>query len=123
MLELVYAVAHGHGLGVANTFHAGDGNLHPCFYFDDREPGIIERVVAAGEAIVRRCIDLGGSVTGEHGIGTEKLDLMPLMFSPADLAFHARVKTIFNDGERCNSCKVLPSARAEHRTRWRGAAT
>ena len=125
MLEFVYEVAAANGLGVANMFHAGDGNLHPCFYFDDREPGVIGRVVAAGEAIVRRCIDLGGSVTGEHGIGTEKLDMMPLMFSPVDLAFQARVKTIFNDGDLCNPCKVLPSARAcaEHRTRWRGAAT
>ena len=125
MLAYVYEVAEANGLGVANMFHAGDGNLHPCFYFDDREPGIIDRVVAAGEAIVRRCIDLGGSVTGEHGIGAEKLDLMPLMFSPEDLAFQARVKRIFNDGDLCNPCKVLPSARAcaEHRTRWRGAAT
>ena len=125
MLAYVYEVAEANGLGVANMFHAGDGNLHPCFYFDDRELGIIERVVAAGEAIVRRCLDLGGSVTGEHGIGTEKLDLMPLMFSPEDLAFQARVKTILNDGDLCNPCKVLPSARAcaEHRTRWRGAAT
>ena len=125
MLEFVYEVAAANRLGVANMFHAGDGNLHPCFYFDDREPGVIERVVAAGEAIVRRCIDLGGSVTGEHGIGTEKLDMMPLMFSPADLAFQARVKRIFNDGDLCNPCKVLPSTRAcaEHRTRWRGAAT
>ncbi len=125
MLEFVYRVAEENGLGVANMFHAGDGNLHPCFYFDDREPGIIDRVVAAGEAIVGRCIDLGGSVTGEHGIGTEKLDLMPLMFSPEDLAFQARVKRILNDGELCNPCKILPSARAcaEHRTRWRGAAT
>lgn len=125
MLEFVYQVAEENGLGVANMFHAGDGNLHPCFYFDDRTPGIVDRVVHAGEAIVRRCIDLGGSVTGEHGIGTEKLDLMPLMFSPEDLEFQARVKSIFNDGELCNPCKVLPSARAcaEHRTRWRGAAT
>ncbi len=125
MLAYVYEVAEAHGLGVANMFHAGDGNLHPCFYFDDRAPGIIDRVVAAGEAIVKRCIDLGGSVTGEHGIGTEKLDLMPLMFSPEDLAFQARVKRILNDGDLCNPCKVLPSARAcaEHRTRWRGAAT
>ena len=125
MLDFVYAVAESHKLGVANMFHAGDGNLHPCFYFDDREPGAIERVVAAGEAIVRRCLDLGGSVTGEHGIGTEKLDLMPLMFSPESLALQARVKRIFNDGELCNPCKVLPSARAcaEHRPRWRGAAT
>ncbi len=125
MLEFVYEVARTNGLGVANMFHAGDGNLHPCFYFDDREPGITERGVAAGEASGGRCIGLGGSVTGEHGIGTEKIDLMPLMFSPADLEFQARIRSILNDGGLCNPCKVLPSARAcsEHRTRWRGAAT
>lgn len=125
MLQFCYAVAAEHRLGIANMFHAGDGNLHPCFYFDDRETGAVERVVKAGEAIVRRCVELGGSVTGEHGIGTEKLDLMPLMFSPEDLAFQARIKSIFNDGELCNPCKVLPSGRAcaEHRPRWRGAAT
>jgi len=125
MLAYVYEVAAANGLGIANMFHAGDGNLHPCFYFDDRIPGMIDKVVAAGEAIVHRCLELGGSVTGEHGIGTEKLDLMPLMFTPDDLAFQAQVKHIFNDGELCNPCKILPSARAcaEHRTRWRGAAT
>src|SRR5579871_2682691 len=71
-LDFVYSVAAKHGLSVANLFHAGDGNLHPCFYFDDREPGKIEQVVAAGEEILKWCIDLGGSISGEHGVGVEK---------------------------------------------------
>ncbi len=125
MLDFVYSVAADKNIGVANIFHAGDGNLHPCFYFDDRDPDQVERVIEAGEIIIRKCIELGGSVSGEHGIGVEKMDLMPLMFSPADLEAQAMVKRIFNDGELCNPCKVLPNQRgcAEHRMRWRGVAT
>jgi len=117
MLDFVYEVAKAKNIGVANIFHAGDGNLHPCFYFDDRDSVQVEKVIEAGEIIIRKCIELGGSVSGEHGIGVEKMDLMPLMFSPADLEVQAMVKRIFNDGELCNPCKV------EHRMRWRGVAT
>lgn len=125
MLDFVYEVAQAKNIGVANIFHAGDGNLHPCFYFDDRDPAQVDAVIHAGETIIKKCIELGGSVTGEHGIGVEKMDLMPLMFSPADLEAQAMVKRIFNDGELCNPCKVLPNQRGcnEHRMRWRGAAT
>jgi glycolate oxidase len=124
MLDFVYETAARYDLGVANLFHAGDGNLHPCFYFDDRVEGVVDRVVAAGEAIMERCIELGGSVTGEHGIGVEKLDLMAKMFSAEDLAAQARVKAIFNRGDLCNPCKVLPTQKScvEHRARWRGVA-
>jgi len=81
-------------------------------------------VVEAGEEIIRRCVELGGSVSGEHGIGIEKIDLMSLMFSPEDLALQATAKRIFNDGELCNPCKVLPNQKGcvEHRKRWRGTA-
>ena len=125
MLDFVYEVAEAHKIGVANIFHAGDGNLHPCFYFDDRDALQVERVIEAGEIIIKKCIELGGSVSGEHGIGVEKMDLMPLMFSPADLEAQAMVKRIFNDGMLCNPCKVLPNQRgcAEHKMRWRGVAT
>lgn len=124
MLDFVYAVAAKHKVGVANIFHAGDGNLHPCFYFDDRDPAQIEAVVEAGEEIIRRCIELGGSVTGEHGIGVEKIDLMKLMFSPDDLELQAMAKRIFNDGMLCNPCKVLPNQKScvEHKARWKGVA-
>ncbi len=125
MLDFVYATAAKQGIGVANIFHAGDGNLHPCFYFDDRVPAQVDAVIQAGEEIVRRCIELGGSVTGEHGIGVEKADLMPLMFSPADLELQAMAKRIFNNGNLCNPCKVLPNQKScvEHKGRWRGVAT
>jgi glycolate oxidase len=124
MLDTVYAIAEEHGVGVANIFHAGDGNLHPCFYFDDRDPKQVKAVVEAGEAIMRRCIELGGSITGEHGVGVEKLDLMPLMFTEADLELQARAKRVFNDGTLCNPCKILPNQKScvEHRQRWRGIA-
>lgn len=124
MLDFVYLVAAKHKIGVANLFHAGDGNLHPCFYFDDRDPEQVHRVVEAGEEVIRRCIELGGSVSGEHGIGVEKIDLMPLMFSESDLRLQALAKRVFNDGALCNPCKVLPNQKSclEHQKRWRGTA-
>ena len=124
MLETVYETASRYGVGVANIFHAGDGNLHPCFYFDDRDPKQVEAVIAAGEELMKRCIALGGSVSGEHGIGVEKLDLMALMFSEEDLRLQADAKSIFSDGRLCNPCKVLPNQKGciEHRKRWRGVA-
>lgn len=124
MLEFVSEVAARHGLGVANLFHAGDGNLHPCFYFDEREPGIVQRVVDAGTEILDRCLALGGSITGEHGIGVEKIDLMQRMFSADDLRVQGLAKSVFNEGDLCNPCKVLPNQKGclEHQKRWRGAA-
>jgi glycolate oxidase len=125
MLDFVYAVAAEFGVGVANMFHAGDGNLHPCFYFDDRDKAQIDAVVAAGEKIMRKCVELGGSLTGEHGIGVEKVGMMGLMFSAQDLAYQGLVKEIFNSNPLCNPCKMLPDQKGcvEHMSRWRGAAT
>lgn len=124
MLDFVYEVAAKYKVNVANLFHAGDGNLHPCFYFDDRDPNQVHAVVEAGEEITRRCVELGGSVTGEHGVGVEKQDLLPLMFTPDDLRLQAMAKRIFNDGDLCNPCKVLPTDKScvEHKKRWRGVA-
>lgn len=106
MLKYVYEVAQKHNLGVANIFHAGDGNLHPCFYFDDRDPLQVEAVMAAGELIMRRCVELGGTLSGEHGIGIEKMMLMDLMFSPADLEFQKLPSVVFGS---MNPCKILPN--------------
>lgn len=124
MLDFVYETAAQAGIGVANLFHAGDGNLHPCFYFDDRDQSQVDRAIHAGEEIMRKCIELGGSVTGEHGIGVEKQDLMSEMFTAEDLALQAKIKEIFNPGTLCNPCKVLPNQKGcvEHKKRWRGAA-
>lgn len=124
-LEAVYEIAKRRNIGVANIFHAGDGNLHPCFYFDDRDPKQVEAVVEAGEEIIELCVRLGGSVTGEHGVGVEKQSLLGHMFTPADLEYQLKIKQIFAQGDLCNPCKVLPSAKGclEHKARWRGVAT
>ena len=125
MLVTVYATAVEFGLGVANMFHAGDGNLHPIFYFDERIPGKVEAVIEAGEKIMRRCIELGGSVSGEHGIGVEKVDLLAAMFDTDSIELQRRVQRAFTSTEHCNPCKVIPHGKGcvEHMRRWRGAAT
>jgi glycolate oxidase len=94
---------------VLNVFHAGDGNLHPLLVYDGREPGVMERVQDAGEEIVRVSVEAGGVLSGEHGIGLEKRDLMPLMFSAVDLDAQARLRSAFDPSELANPGKVLPS--------------
>jgi glycolate oxidase len=109
VLEQVYAIATEHELIVMNVFHAGDGNLHPLIVFDAREPGIWERVHAAGDAILRACVDAGGVLSGEHGIGLEKRDAMPWMFSEHDLDAQARLRDAFDPSGAANPQKVLPA--------------
>ena len=112
VLGKVYEIAGRHGLLVMNVFHAGDGNLHPLLVFDKREPGVMERVHAAGEEIVRASVEAGGVLSGEHGIGLEKRDFMPLMFGPADLAAQAAMRVSFDPSGLANPFKVLPSPAA-----------
>ncbi len=109
VLAKVYEIAARHELLVLNVFHAGDGNLHPLLVYDGREPGVMDRVEAAGEEIVRVSVEAGGVLSGEHGIGLEKRDLMPLMFSPVDLDAQARLRAAFDPDELANPGKVLPS--------------
>jgi glycolate oxidase len=109
VLAEVYAIAERHGLGVMNVFHAGDGNLHPLLLFDAREPGTMDRVHAAGEEIVALSIAAGGVLSGEHGIGLEKRDLMPLLFGPDDLDAQARLRDAFDPDGVANPTKVLPA--------------
>ena len=97
-----------YGFRVANIFHAGDGNLHPNLMFDPDEPGASERVLECAEKIMRLCVDAGGAVTGEHGIGLEKRSYMEWIYSPADLAAMHAVRLAFGGAERFNPCKVLP---------------
>ncbi len=108
VLDKVYEIAARHELTVVNVFHAGDGNLHPILAFDARVPGVLERVHAAGEEIVQASLDAGGVLSGEHGIGFEKRDLMPLMFSPVDLETQDRVRSCFDPDELANPGKVIP---------------
>ncbi len=109
VLDRVYEIARRHDLLVLNVFHAGDGNLHPLLVFDRREPGVLERVHAAGEEIVRVSVDAGGVLSGEHGIGLEKKDFMPLLFDDHDLAAQAAVRRCFDPLGLANPTKVLPS--------------
>jgi glycolate oxidase subunit GlcD len=109
VLQQVYAIAREQRLTMMNVFHAGDGNLHPLIVFDAREPGVWERVHRAGDAILAACVAAGGVLSGEHGIGLEKREAMPLVFTPADLDAQARLRDAFDPSGRANPEKVLPS--------------
>jgi len=108
-LDGIYDITRRHGLMVMNVFHAGDGNLHPILVFDRREAGSMERVHAAGEEIVRLSVHCGGVLSGEHGIGLEKRDLMPLMFDEVDLAAQDLIRAVFDPDRIANPGKVLPA--------------
>jgi glycolate oxidase len=105
----VYEIAAKHGLAMFNVFHAGDGNLHPLMVFDASVPGMIEKVQVAADELVAACITMGGVLSGEHGIGREKRDLMPLFFSATDLDAQARLKEAIDPDGRFNPGKVLPA--------------
>ncbi len=98
-----------YNLRVANVFHAGDGNLHPLILYDANKPGELERAEAFGADILRLCVEVGGVLTGEHGVGVEKRDLMPVMFSESDLNQQQRVKCAFDDQGLLNPGKVFPT--------------
>ncbi len=109
VLAEIYAIAERHDLLVMNVFHAGDGNLHPLLVFDARVPGTMERVHAAGAEIVAASLAAGGVLSGEHGIGLEKRDFMPLLFGPDDLDAQARLRAAFDPVGLANPTKILPS--------------
>jgi len=109
VLGETYRIAEKHGLAVANVFHAGDGNLHPNLLFDEREAGATARVLEAGAEIMRLCVDAGGSITGEHGVGLEKRDFIGWIFDDTDLAVMAGLKRAFKAGEHFNPCKAFPT--------------
>jgi len=99
-----------HGLAVANVFHAGDGNLHPLILFDSRYPDQVERIHKLGEAIMRVCVDAGGALSGEHGIGIEKKEFMGMIFNDTDLDVMGAVKSVFNPTGMLNPSKIFPSS-------------
>jgi glycolate oxidase len=108
VLSRMTALSKQYGLRVANVFHAGDGNLHPLILYDANEPGELERAEAFGSDILRLCVEVGGVLTGEHGVGVEKRDLMPAMFSEDDLKQQQRVKCAFDPKSLLNPGKVFP---------------
>jgi glycolate oxidase len=108
MRELV-SIAERHRLLIANVFHAGDGNLHPLICYDDRDPDQLARAKQANEELLHACIALGGSVTGEHGIGVDKRQSLPLQFAEADLNFMYRLRGAFDPDRLMNPGKLLPT--------------
>ncbi len=108
VMEAIIDITDREGLICLNVFHAGDGNLHPIIAFDRRDADEVERVHRAGDAIIRTCVAVGGTLSGEHGIGLEKRDYMPLVFNEGDLAAQACMRAAFDPDERLNPHKVLP---------------
>jgi glycolate oxidase len=109
VLRLTEEVAARYDLLIVNIFHAGDGNLHPLLLFDLREPGVRERAVAAGEEILRACVEAGGTISGEHGIGIEKRDYMSWIYAPEDIAAMLELRAAFDPRDVMNPCKQLPT--------------
>ncbi len=108
VLRRIDEICKGYGLGVANVFHAGDGNLHPLILFDINKPGEMEKAEAAGVEILKLCVEVGGCLTGEHGVGIEKRDLMRHQFTETDLRQQMRVRGVFDPGWLLNPAKVFP---------------
>jgi glycolate oxidase len=109
VLDYVYELAAEYGMIVGNVFHAGDGNIHPCIFYDATRPGELERSEELGGRILERCIEVGGTITGEHGVGIEKLKQMCLQFrAPEIAAFHA-VKAAFDPAGILNPGKAVPT--------------
>ena len=123
VIEAVCAIGDRHGITLSNVFHAGDGNLHPNISFDRRNADELRRVLAAGSEILELCVRAGGVISGEHGIGAEKQDFMPLLFSPDDLDAMRRVRAVFDPGRRSNPGKIFPTSRScvESNPKARGA--
>ncbi len=115
ILRFLTDVSKKYGLGIANNFHAGDGNLHPNFLIDPRQPGVLDKARAASEEVVRLCVALGGTITGEHGVGIEKQDFMPYMFSEDDLAQMRKLRAVFDPQGIMNPGKIFPGAKRERR--------
>src|SRR6185369_9980544 len=110
-LQFIAKVATKHGLTISNIFHAGDGNMHPIILFNSRVPGEIDKARAAGEEILTRCIEVGGSITGEHGVGMEKNELMDKLFSSDTLDLIRSLKLLFDPNNLFNPGKMLPTGR------------
>lgn len=108
ILRFIMAAGERHHIRVANVFHAGDGNIHPILMFDERDPDQVRRVLEASHEILDECINVGGSVSGEHGIGVEKISFMPKLFSPRDLATMVALRQAFNPSGLCSPEKMIP---------------
>jgi len=108
VLVRISEICNGYGLKVANIFHAGDGNLHPLILYEANDPEQVHKAEAAGAEILKLCVEVGGCLTGEHGVGVEKRDLMTSQFTPGELALQMRIKTVFDPQWLLNPHKVFP---------------
>jgi glycolate dehydrogenase FAD-linked subunit len=111
IMRFIRATSQKYDLRIPNVFHAGDGNIHPLVLYDERDPQQVRQAVAAGTEILQKCLDLGGSVTGEHGIGVEKIDFMEKQFAKADLDAMRAVRRVFDPENRCNPHKLFPGSK------------
>ncbi len=111
IMEFICETSAKYGLRIPNVFHAGDGNIHPLVLYDERDPEEVKKAIHAGEDILAKCIEFGGSVTGEHGIGIEKVDFMARQFAPADLEAMQKLRLVFDPEMRCNPHKMFPGGK------------
>ncbi|MCH8800836.1 MAG: FAD-binding protein [Chloroflexi bacterium] len=111
VLRQVAEIGRKYDIPIANVFHAGDGNLHPCLLFDERQPGALEKIVEAGTEVLRICVDAGGTLTGEHGVGLEKKEQMPLVFTGDDMAAMVLVRDAFAPDNSLNPGKIFPGGK------------
>lgn len=111
MMRFIKKCSDQYGLRIPNVFHAGDGNLHPLILYDERDPDQVRRALAASDDILTKCVELGGSVTGEHGIGVEKIDFMAKQFSADDLDAMRLLRRVFDPDGRCNPHKMFPGSK------------
>jgi glycolate oxidase len=120
ILRRIGAAAAKYRIRIANVFHAGDGNIHPLMLYDERDPDEVRRVLEAGAEILEACVELGGSVTGEHGIGIEKVRQMPLLFAPDDLIAMQQLRAVFDPSGFSNPNKIFPTGGSCVETRGPG---
>jgi glycolate oxidase len=111
MMRFIKACSERHGLRIPNVFHAGDGNIHPLILYDERDADQVRRALAAGHEILDKCIEMGGSATGEHGIGVEKIDFMAKQFTREDLDAMRVLRRVFDPENRCNPHKMFPGSK------------
>lgn len=112
-VERITAIGREHGLQINNVFHAGDGNVHPIFFFDEDDPRQVQQAMQAAEAVLSYCVDIGGTITGEHGVGVEKIHMMAKMFNEATLDTFLKIKRAFDPRGMQNEGKLIPSDRLE----------
>lgn len=120
VLDRIYEIADRHAITLSNVFHAGDGNLHPNISYDGRDPEETAKVVRAGHEILQACVDAGGSITGEHGIGLEKSEFMPLFFDDEDIQLQVDLRRALDPHERSNPGKIFPGSSERLKTGERG---